>query len=264
MEYLTLQDIPHRHCDPLHSRRMTSSQTSLGNMAAAVSEVNGAPSSFVSPSPSGPTPLHPPIQRSSYASYRFGSHEQPCWRARTSSQIERAPPLHHVQVLPVTAGDEEQISMARGRSFSPLYLVRSHALRRSASPELSRRPINPSYHSSLRRPSPATMRGLPYQDTHSYHQDLTVNREAPYQISESNTLTDEQNHHMRSSPPIQPGEQNFPGKLPSFSEVSSFPLTLSNLLISKVSPYHKSKHTTADTLPSKWLSYKLPANEATF
>ncbi|KAI4667366.1 uncharacterized protein J4E79_002052 [Alternaria viburni] len=26
------------------------------------------------------------------------------------------------------------------------------------------------------------------------------------------------NHHMRSSPPIQPGEQNFPGKLPSFSE----------------------------------------------
>ncbi|KAF1835113.1 hypothetical protein BDW02DRAFT_496719 [Decorospora gaudefroyi] len=34
----------------------------------------------------------------------------------------------------------------------------------------------------------------------------------------SSTLTDSQNHHMRSSPPIQPGEQNFPGKLPSFSE----------------------------------------------
>ncbi|EFQ89405.1 hypothetical protein PTT_14339 [Pyrenophora teres f. teres 0-1] len=31
-------------------------------------------------------------------------------------------------------------------------------------------------------------------------------------------LTGSQNHHMRSSPPLQPGEQNFPGKLPSFSE----------------------------------------------
>ncbi|EOA84502.1 uncharacterized protein SETTUDRAFT_20039 [Exserohilum turcica Et28A] len=34
----------------------------------------------------------------------------------------------------------------------------------------------------------------------------------------STSLTDVQNHHMRSSPPIQPGEQAFPGKLPSFSE----------------------------------------------
>ena len=38
-------------------------------------------------------------------------------------------------------------------------------------------------------------------------------------VTSSTTLTESQNHHMRSSPPIQPGEQNFPGKLPSFSEV---------------------------------------------
>ena len=48
-------------------------------------------------------------------------------------------------------------------------------------------------------------------------------------VHPSNTLTESQNHHMRSSPPIQPGEQNFPGKLPSFSEVCGLAILLSQL-----------------------------------
>lgn len=35
------------------------------------------------------------------------------------------------------------------------------------------------------------------------------------------TKTDSQPHLQRNSPPLQPGEQNFPGKLPSFDEVSA-------------------------------------------
>ncbi|KAI8938143.1 hypothetical protein NX059_005809 [Plenodomus lindquistii] len=37
-------------------------------------------------------------------------------------------------------------------------------------------------------------------------------------IHSSSTLTESQQHHMRSSPPIQPGEQHHAAKLPSFSE----------------------------------------------
>ncbi|RMZ69574.1 homeodomain-containing [Pyrenophora seminiperda CCB06] len=37
-------------------------------------------------------------------------------------------------------------------------------------------------------------------------------------LPSSSPVEDADNHHMRSSPPLQPGEQNFPGKLPSFSE----------------------------------------------
>ncbi|KAJ4374738.1 homeodomain super [Neocucurbitaria cava] len=54
-----------------------------------------------------------------------------------------------------------------------------------------------------------------------YPRTRDVDREGPYLTSMDSTLTEEQNHQMRSSPPIQPGEANFPGKLPSFSEVGS-------------------------------------------
>ncbi|KAF1941389.1 hypothetical protein EJ02DRAFT_204639 [Clathrospora elynae] len=46
MEYLTLQDIPHRHCDPLYSRKMTSSHSAerpLGNMVAANHHMRSSP-----------------------------------------------------------------------------------------------------------------------------------------------------------------------------------------------------------------------------
>ncbi|OAL51712.1 hypothetical protein IQ07DRAFT_389163 [Pyrenochaeta sp. DS3sAY3a] len=46
MEYLTLQDIPHRHYDPVASHRMTSSQSSersIGSMAAANHHLRSSP-----------------------------------------------------------------------------------------------------------------------------------------------------------------------------------------------------------------------------
>jgi hypothetical protein len=59
MEYLTLQDIPHRQYEPLHSHRMAPSQPTerpLGSMAAAVSRT---------PSPD-PRPRGPPTLSFSY------------------------------------------------------------------------------------------------------------------------------------------------------------------------------------------------------
>ncbi|XP_014559637.1 hypothetical protein COCVIDRAFT_91245 [Bipolaris victoriae FI3] len=46
MEYLTLQDIPHRHCEPLHSRKMNSSHSAespLANMVAANHHMRSSP-----------------------------------------------------------------------------------------------------------------------------------------------------------------------------------------------------------------------------
>lgn len=54
MEYLTLQDIPHRYCEPLHSRRMTSTHSAerpLANMVAAVCEDETSPSISSNTSP---------------------------------------------------------------------------------------------------------------------------------------------------------------------------------------------------------------------
>ncbi|EMD60360.1 hypothetical protein COCSADRAFT_98610 [Bipolaris sorokiniana ND90Pr] len=61
------------------------------------------------------------------------------------------------------------------------------------------------------------------EQIHSHNDNDNDSDARPYETQQStshtsSSLTETQNHHMRSSPPIQPGEQSFPGKLPSFSE----------------------------------------------
>lgn len=76
MEYLTLQDIPHRHYNPVHSHSMASSQSTerpMGSMVAAVSETSTPSSSAESrrlPSPHSSLPLPSSVaapERSSFA-----------------------------------------------------------------------------------------------------------------------------------------------------------------------------------------------------
>lgn len=199
MEYLTLQDIPHRHCDLLHSRRMTASQSSersLGNMVAAVSDChNSSPSLPSSPRPPGPAQLPNPsggsltLCPSCLPSTQTGSAiEQRA--VPPAEQLIRLPSLTELEKLPVREPNGSLLSLGPRNSY-PL-------------PSL----ISSACH---------TARDDPF--TASRH-----SQRASRAMSHSNSiLTDQQNHHMRSSPPIQPGEQNHPGKLPSFSEVGEHP-----------------------------------------
>jgi hypothetical protein len=90
MEYLTLQDIPQRHCHPVHSHRMShSAERSLGNMAAVRQD-------FSSPLPehARPIPLHPPTP--TLPTYGYAVRER-----RESMASENHPPLEHIE-LPST------------------------------------------------------------------------------------------------------------------------------------------------------------------
>ncbi|EDU41609.1 Homeobox-KN multi-domain protein [Pyrenophora tritici-repentis] len=92
-------------------------------------------------------------------------------------------------------------------------------------------PTSFSNHSTQRLQLP-DLKDESWQDGQSFHLPPLTNSSSPPPLHRDahkghgqrsyapcNTyLTGSQNHHMRSSPPLQPGEQNFPGKLPSFSE----------------------------------------------
>ncbi|CAI9637590.1 unnamed protein product [Alternaria burnsii] len=60
-----------------------------------------------------------------------------------------------------------------------------------------------------------TLQDIPHRHCEPLH-SRKMNSSHPAERPLANMVA--ANHHMRSSPPIQPGEQNFPGKLPSFSE----------------------------------------------
>lgn len=138
MEYLSLQDIPHRHCDPAYSQRMASthqSERSSASMAVAVS------------------PSHTPS---------------------TAKHLPPPPFLYPDHEFDVVYSDDWTFNLYRAR------------------------PRNASRYPSIH---------LQEQFTH-----------------------DTQNH-LRSTPPMQTGDQSFPGRLPSFSEVGSLLLiTLPALL----------------------------------
>lgn len=261
MEYLTLQDLPHRHCDPLHSRRMAPSQSSerqLGNMAAAVSEAHtlsysSSPSlSFSTSSP--PRLLHPPLLRGSLpGDFRLEQPTQRPWKASTAVQYTRAPQLCHIRLPPFPKSSESSLAKPRDRSRSP-ERAGSHLLPRSPlgqlySVDLSRAPPSPCTHVRARGPDPSTVREEHHAMESAQVHVQVANKGLHHLTAMDTTLTDAQNHHMRSSPPIQPGEQNYPGKLPSFSEVSSCrPSSPSVVLTIRVSAHHQSQHASTDAL----------------
>jgi hypothetical protein len=194
MEYLTLQDIPHRHREPLHSRKMNTSHSAespLANMVAAVSHDSASSSSLASPSPlSAPLFLEPALKAPSPALPDT---------FRTSGQaFARGDKAHGVM------DQHNQDTML------PRSLAFPHHQRHTSPPQ----PRRQSNLHSIITPHPLE------QDRSLDDSDACPRQSQRPPPHSSSTLTEPQNHHMRSSPPIQPGEQNFPGKLPSFSEVS--------------------------------------------
>ncbi|CAO2653905.1 Nn.00g106380.m01.CDS01 [Neocucurbitaria sp. VM-36] len=188
-------------------------------MAPAVSEAQSSSSTSLS-SQTLP-PLHPQIHRTSVpASFHFGLNEQPPWRASTSQGHKGAPPLHYIRLhSPVPANEGYTAdSQERSRRPEPSHTYHFRPRRRPASPDSPRTPLNPYIPARPRMTSPDAARYADEQLDSTIPRTRDVNREAPYLNSTDSTLTEEQNHQMRSSPPIQPGEQTFPGKLPSFSE----------------------------------------------
>lgn len=182
MEYLTLQDIPHRHCNPIHSHRMASqpNERPVGQMAA-VREY----SSCSSPSPSTTFFIPPPPKPVSYeCTCRNESLE------RTASMLD----------LPLLL-----IKLPESSTPPPPAIVCTH-----------RRLKGEFFRLSLK---------FDMKPRSDYASFASRPETSPTKREEYNawalTKTREQNHLQRSSPPLQPGEQNFPGKLPSFDEVST-------------------------------------------
>jgi hypothetical protein len=167
MEYLTLQDIPHRQYDPLHSRSMASSKSTerpLG-LADAVSKQHPLPSTFLKPS--SPWRHSPPTP-----------HEH--------KPFSDPPKPHPHRTLPL-----------------PIRLATKEMLY-----NLSRELLH-HYTKGLKKGSGSQTRE--YVTCNSVEDEL---RQHSIKLTQFN-----QNLHMRHSPPFQPGEQPYPDKLPSFSEV---------------------------------------------
>lgn len=192
MEYLTLQDIPHRHCNPVLSHRMASQSTerSVGHMAA-VCNIYSSPEPISTPHSTPPSfvlPLHQPLVCYGYAS-SIDSFERATALARRSSS--------------------------------------SHELKEITLPETLQSPLS----------FPAPEKQFPGvgnflcalegdMDVRKHGYPISITRECTPESRERyifwcNTKTTSQSHLQRSSPPLQPGEQSFPGKLPSFDEVST-------------------------------------------
>jgi hypothetical protein len=221
MEYLTLQDIPHRHCEPLHSRKMTSSHSverPLANMVAAVSEVDDSLSSPLPPVPALPPFLEPALSAprpSLPGAYSYYGNT-PSSRGSASEPHVPAPSLHHIQLRSHSVRCQSPQEDGRQQPVALSQPFHYEDRRRTSSP-MSRTRLSPSPCTYSRRLSPDEVKEV--RDTTFPPADTLASTGKLELRNSSSTLTDSQNHNMRSSPPIQPGEQAFPGKLPSFSEV---------------------------------------------
>lgn len=188
MEYLTLQDIPHRHCNPVHSHRMASqsSERPVGHMAAVCDTF----SSHCPPSSTPPLALLPPHQPLIYYAYAPRDH-----RSIERDLIERKGPPEPLQqiVLPRLLPSSSPLPTSVPQDAGDLEF--RVALKGDT---------DPSKHVNL----------------HSAHLEVDT-RTKKHFLSWLDTKTSSQTHLQRNSPPLQPGEQNFPGKLPSFDEVSN-------------------------------------------
>ncbi|KAJ4984427.1 homeobox domain-containing protein [Stagonosporopsis vannaccii] len=176
MEYLTLQDIPRRHCSTVHSHKMApqSSERSVGHMAAVCDIYSDSP-----PSSSPPRLLLPPHQP--HVCYAFASHldskaEQPLPSLKEISLPKHfKPPPHSTCILQEPGDDYFRVALEGDADPSkPANLLSA---------------TQPGDHETLKQ-----------------------------YVSWCDTKATMQTHLQRSSPPLQPGEQNFPGKLPSFDE----------------------------------------------
>lgn len=207
MEYLTLHDIPQRHCNPVHSHRMTSqsSERPVGRMVAVCKLY-----SFVSTTPSDlpQLVLPPPVLLVSYA-YATRSNNE-------AAQAQR-PPL---PLRGITLPDPPPVSLPTAPPPNPPgdSLFRTY-LESQMNHESHKRKPDSQLDSTLANTLPCS--------------------EAVWDIYVDwcNAKTARQNHLQRSSPPLQPGETTFPGKLPSFDEVS----TVRSLKLHYADPYSLSK-----------------------
>lgn len=183
MEYLTLQDIPHRHCNPVHSHTMASqsSERPVGHMAAVCEYP-----SLSTPPPDSPTALFPPVP--SPFSYDYACRIESLQRA--SEQPIR--PLILITLPEASTAPRPAPTCMHRRLQGDLFRY---------SLECDMDPLKRDYDMSAICPSSPD------------------SREAYTAWCKAKTRS--QNHLQRSSPPLQPGEQNFPGKLPSFDEVST-------------------------------------------
>lgn len=186
MEYLTLQDIPHRQYNSIQSHRMASqpAERPLGSMHVAVSD---SQSSHLSNSSrpfsdsSRRLPL-PPI------------------RSLVPSLSRESEPLLPTEHIPSLDLNEPGVSTIDSQYRSdPAGGKRKRPAMDDPSVKEASRPIVRHY----------VYRHLRNSKT-AYEDDLC-----------DLSLTNSQNAQMRSSPPIQPNEHGFNDKLPSFSEVKS-------------------------------------------
>lgn len=180
MEYLTLHDIPQRHCNPVHSHRMASqsSERPVAHMAAVCDII-----SFTS-----------------------------------SSDPEN--PTERVLLLP--AHFPRCVVCSGNRKEAPQHLPLKFITLPKLSPASSSIPSDPC--SFCRPPSPFDdsmgLNNVPGHLPHPHSKGRTDAERDEFR-DWFRTKTASQDHLQRSSPPLQPGEQAFPGKLPSFNEVST-------------------------------------------
>jgi hypothetical protein len=197
MEYLTLQDIPHRHYDPLHSRRMASSQTiekPLG-MADAVSQNHNSLPPLAAFAPGRQTPPFPLPRIALSAPLVLREQEAPTERP--------SHPYPHTIDHHQSFHEQHANFILQHNIVSPTYPDRKLPLPAAMEGKFTFR-RDPHYYCSTAHACDCTK----YNST-----ELELRQHA---IKNTNFI---QNHHMRNSPPIQPNEQQHPGKLPSFSEV---------------------------------------------
>lgn len=194
MEYLTLQDIPHRHQNPMHSHRMASqpSERPTGNMAAAVCEY----SHLIEPPSDSPALFLPPILNRKH--YDYASYSKSEVGTATSRSLPNLP-LHHID-LPVLA------EVPCSRPASPHRRLEDDLFRFSLEADMS----------------PTIPKHSPIKPNYASYASTACSPSARKRYNAwCDAKTAIQNHLQRNSPPLQPGEQNFPGKLPSFDEVGS-------------------------------------------
>jgi hypothetical protein len=190
MEYLTLQDIPHRHCNPVLSHRMASQSSERpGTHMAAVRRNYSYPPESDSTPPSLLLPMHEPL-----VSYGYASRHDSIVRAEVLAKHSSGPQELKEITLPIRPAPPAS-------SHTPEHQTRGDSLFMSSLES----DMNILNHDDP--PIRATRPGS--SDEKHRHNDWAI------------TKTESQPHLQRNSPPLQPGEQNFPGKLPSFDEVSA-------------------------------------------
>jgi hypothetical protein len=148
MEYLSLQDIPHRQYDSLHSHRMApshSSERSLGSMAAAVSQDPENPSSSSNHLSSGrgghhsnsSLPLLPPPHTFTSSTTRHKHYTRgSTWTHSSSPHSLSMPPI---QAPHLPADPRPMSSSSMENDLSNLFLTHSQNAQMRSSP-----PIQPN------------------------------------------------------------------------------------------------------------------------